>query len=244
MPRHPKEIKKKDRIPKEKKFSPFDSPIRRLQWIVAFAQDQVEPTNPLAIQELHQELGLYLDGVLLNCEGGEHGQPHLVRLGDPQTPDEIPMRQEDNDKSFEDKLALIRSSLRRVLHQFFKPLKPPIGLVANITQQLRLEDLKLEDRLIAADIREGLRFRLLQDLAAVGSALQQCLAPDCFRLFVRHHRQQFCSASCRNRTNFQSWYQKKHQSKIPGRGDHQEGTDSGVPKLTQEKIKSVRKKKD
>jgi hypothetical protein len=52
---------------------------------------------------------------------------------------------------------------------------------------------------ITDDVREALRFRLLEDLAQAQGLLRECAAAGCGKLLVRYYRREFCSAACRNR---------------------------------------------
>jgi hypothetical protein len=62
------------------------------------------------------------------------------------------------------------------------------------------------ERWVAEDVREGVVFRLMEDLKNVGALVRQCPATRCGRVFVRRYRQEFCSTACRNRTNVRIWY--------------------------------------
>jgi hypothetical protein len=188
----------------------FNNPVNRLRWLVEFAQDQSEPNETLTIRMLVQGLGKYLDGVTLSNPAEDNEDLELSTYWDPEQSLDLPMGGEDSLKSWEDKLALVRSSVRKVLKDFLEaPQGVAFRLTAEVTQQRVWEEEQLKETLVAQDIREGLVFCLLQDLASAGKDLQRCPAEKCPRMFVKQYRQNFCSASCRHRTNFKAWYHRK-----------------------------------
>jgi hypothetical protein len=194
----------------EERIPSFNKPLDRLRWIVDFAQDQSEPHDTLSIRNLIQALGNYLDGVTLCNSDRDNEGLGLLTYWDPEQSLDLPMRGEDSRKSWEDKLALVRSSVRKVLRDFLEPPQnAAFRLTAEIIQQRVWEEHQLKETLIAQDVREGVVFCLLSDLAAAGRVLLKCPAEKCPRMFVRQYRQNFCSTSCRNRTNFRAWYQRK-----------------------------------
>ena len=184
---------------------------RLLRWLVEFAQATGVPREVVAIRVLHAQLGAYLQGLVIRCEGddGEH-EPHQLILGDPQCPDELPLRGADNDKPLDEKVALIRTALLRTLTDVLHPREEGLfPLTAELTVQRVLEKGQLREERIAGDVRDALQFRLLEDLSERRALLRVCAGKDCGRFFVRQHRQDYCSASCRNRTNFRGWYERK-----------------------------------
>jgi hypothetical protein len=200
----------KQKASHEASASPFTKPVDRLRWIVEFAYDQSEPTETLTRRNLVQALGKYLFGILLKNPDEDDGDLGIATCWDPEQSLDLPMRGEDSCKWWEDKLALVRSSARKVLKDYLEP--PQFGahhLPAELTLQRVLGKQQLKDTLIAQDIREGVIFCLLKDLASAGKDLQKCPAENCPRLFVRQYRQNFCSASCRHRTNYKAWYHRK-----------------------------------
>jgi hypothetical protein len=135
-----------------------------------------------------------------------------MELGDPRTPENLPMTGKDNQKPLEEKLALIRTGVRRVVHEFLRAPTVARRVTGEIAWQRILE--KAPGRAptfrmqgVAADVREGITFCLLEDLAQAGTFVRQCPAMGCGRVFLRRYRQTFCSTACRNRTNFHIWYQ-------------------------------------
>jgi hypothetical protein len=146
--------------------------------------------------------------MFISCDGADHGGRHLVALGAPDGRDELPMDAGDNQKSFEDKMALIRSRVRQVLTDWLADTDQPVRLEGAISLQRIIEGKRYyEERWVAEDVREAIKFKLLADLVLVGSLLRRCPAVGCQRIFVRHHRQEFCSNTCRNRTNARKWYE-------------------------------------
>ena len=181
-------------------------PERRLQWLVGFAQETEAPDMPVAIRTLHQQVGAYLDGLRIRCVGTGHGGPHVMEVGDSLLPDELSMVGDDDQKPLDEKLALIRTGLRRVLKECLTSPAGPVPLTAEIAVQRILDGGQVRERWVAADVREGIKFRLLEDLAKAGALLRQCPAIGCAKVFVRRYRQEFCTTACRNRTNFRKWY--------------------------------------
>ena len=181
-------------------------PERRLHWLVGFAQETEAPDTAVAIRTVHHQLGAYLGGLRIRCAGTDHGGPHVMEVGDPLLADELPMTGEDNQKPLDDKLALIRTGLRRVLKECLALPTDLMPLTAEVAVQRSLDGKQVREQLIAADVREGIKFRLLEDLAQAGALLRQCPATGCTKIFVRRFRQEFCTTACRNRTNFRKWY--------------------------------------
>ncbi|MCZ6800491.1 MAG: hypothetical protein O7F12_08395 [Nitrospirae bacterium] len=208
--------KQKTKIASQEKTGlSFLKPVDRLRWIVEFAQDQVEPNEPLTIRPLVQALGKYLDGVhLCNADDGKD-HDEFTTYWNPEESLDLPMRGEDNRKSWVEKLALVRTNVRTVLRNLVvTPKGDAVRLTAEVTQQRVWEGGQLRDTLEAQGIREGLIFCLLNDLASAGKDLQRCPAKNCSRIFVRQYRQNFCSASCRHRTNFKAWYHRKKKDAV------------------------------
>jgi hypothetical protein len=187
-------------------------PESRLRWLVGFAQETDVPDTAVAIRTLHQQLGAYLSGLRIRCAGTEPGGPHERQVGDPLLPDELPMAGEDNQKPLDEKLALIRTGLRRLVKEVLTPPVVPVRVTGEIAFQRILEkdtvgEPMFREQWVAADVRAGIKFRLLEDLAKAGALLRQCPATGCTKVFVRRYRQEFCTTACRNRTNFRKWYQ-------------------------------------
>jgi hypothetical protein len=200
----------KQKASQEPSTLPFTKPVDRLRWLVEFAYDQSEPTDTLTRRSLVQALGKYLAGVFLSSAEGDDEELGISTYWNPDESLDLPMQGEDSRKPWEDKLALVRSSTRKVLKDYVEP--PQFGarqLTAELTLMRFLKEEQLKETLIAQDIREGVVFCLLKDLASAGKDLQKCPAENCPRLFVRKYRQNFCSASCRHRTNYKAWYHRK-----------------------------------
>ena len=183
---------------------------RRFRWLVEFAQTTGVPREAVAIRLLHEQLGAYLEGLFIRCEGDDADhEPHRLRFGDPQCP-ELPLRGADNHKPLDEKVALIRTALVRTLTDVLLPRESPlVPLTAALTVQRVLEEGQLREERIASDVRDALQFRMLEDLAEERGRVKVCAGKDCGRFFVRQHRQEYCSTSCRNRTNFRGWYARK-----------------------------------
>lgn len=184
----------------------------RLEWIVRLAQQDIrDPEGAQALRTFVQQIGTYLRGVRIHCQGGEHGGPHLSVLGQTGGWAELPMREEDDRKPLHEKLALIRAALQWDLKKFLHPNPQAISLLAEVTVRCTLNEdgqKELHREWITDDVREGLRFRLLEDLAQADGLLRACVREGCGKIFVRHYRQEFCSTSCRNRTNVRKHYQR------------------------------------
>ena len=182
---------------------------RRLRWLVEFAQATGVPREMAAIRALQAQLGAYLEGLLIRCEGDAEHEPHRLRLGDPSCFN-IPLHGEDDQKLLDEKVALIRTALLRTLTDVLLPRESPlVPLTAELTVQRVLEEGQLREARIASDVRDALQFRMLEDLAEERGQVKVCAGTDCGQFFVRQHRQEYCSTSCRNRTNFRSWYGRK-----------------------------------
>ena len=175
--------------------------VSRLAWIVSLQNETPDVEGPQALRAVVHHMATYLRGMRIHCAGVDHGGPHLTVLGEPTVPDELPMRGEDNHKPLDEKLALIRTVLGRDLKAFLHPRPLAVPTTAEVTVRctLRAEGrTDLHRELIADDVREGLRFRLLEDLAQAQGLLRECARVGCGKLLVRHYRQEFCSATCRN----------------------------------------------
>ena len=198
--------------------SPPDVPlVSRLEWIVSLAQQDIpDPEGPQALRAMVDQMGTYLRGVRILCAGADHGGPHFTVPGDLADQDELPMRGADDQKPVDDKLALIRAALRRDLKAFLHPDSPAAPVTAEVTVRYSLNAAGRSDLhrdWITDDVREGLRFRLLEDLAQVHDLIRECVRDGCGKIFVRRYRQEFCSTSCRNRTNVRKHYERNKDKK-------------------------------
>jgi hypothetical protein len=184
----------------------------RLRWLLGFAQEPADPRTVAERRTVHAQVGAYLGGLLLRHKGGDDNGPLVMKLGDSRSPDDLPMRGADNQKPLEEKLALIRTGVRRIVKAFLSAPKVSVRVTGEIAWQRILD--KAPGRRptfrvqgVAADVREGITCCLLEDLAQAGALVRECPATGCGRVFVRRYRQEFCSTACRNRTNFRIWYQ-------------------------------------
>jgi len=238
--------KQKEKISStEGTVSSFHKPVNRLRWIVEFSQDQSEPNDTLSIRSLVQAFGQYLEGITLSNPSGDHEDLELSTYWDPDQALDLPMCEEDNDKPWEDKLGLVRSRVKKVLKDFLEaPQGVPFRLTAEVTQQRIWEEEQLKETLVAQDIREGLVFCLLNDLASAGKDLQKCPAENCPRLFVRQYRQNFCSSSCRHRTNFKAWYHRKKKDEIVTKPGQDKGKQSTATAQKKKPARSQKRKKE
>jgi hypothetical protein len=184
----------------------------RLQWLLGFAQETSGPRTLAERRTVHVQVGAYLGGLLLRHKGEDGNGPLVMELGDPRMSDALPMRGADNQKPLEEKLALIRTAVRRIMKAFLSAPKLSFRVTGEIAWQRILD--KAPGRAptfrvqgVAADVREGITFCLLEDLAQAGALVRECPATGCGTVFVRRYRQEFCSTACRNRTNFRIWYQ-------------------------------------
>jgi hypothetical protein len=163
-------------------------------------------------------MGAYLDGLLIRCADQKGNGSRVSELGDPRTAEDLPMTGKDNQKPFDKKLVLIRTRVRRIVHGFLSVPKVSLRVTGEITWQRILEkdsggSSKFRERWVAADMREGITFRLLEDLEKAGALVRQCPATGCGRVFVRRYRQEFCSTACRNRTNVRIWYERTRKAR-------------------------------
>ena len=189
---------------------------RRFRWLVEFVQAREVPREMAAIRALQAQLGAYLEGLLVRCEGDAEHEPHRLRLGDSPCFN-VPLHGADDHKPLDEKVALIRTALLRTLTDVVHPREPRlVPLTAALTVQRVLEEGQLREERIAGDVRDALQFRLLEDLFETRALLRACAGKDCERFFVRQHRQEYCSTSCRNRTNFRGWYARKKDKEQVG----------------------------
>jgi hypothetical protein len=186
---------------------------RRLRWLLGFALDSSELRTPAERRAVYDQIGAYLGGLLIRRTGQKADGPLVMELGDSRTPDELPMTGKDDQEPFEEKLALIRAGVRRVVQEFLSAPTVARRVTGEIAWQRILENAPgraptFRMQGVAADVREGITFRLLEDLAQAGTLVRECPAMGCGRVFLRHYRQTFCSTACRNRTNFHKWYRR------------------------------------
>ena len=191
----------------------------RLEWIVSLLQNKLPDLEgpPQALRTLVDHMGTYLRGIRIQCAGADHGGPHLSVLGESSVPDELPMRGEDDQKPLNDKLALIQTALQRVLKAFLHPDSPSVPITAEVTVRYSVTNEAdrpdLQRDWITDDVREALRFRLLEDLAQARGLLRECAGIGCGKLLVRHYRREYCSDGCRNRTNVRKYYERTKADK-------------------------------
>ena len=191
---------------------------RQLRWLLSFALESSELRSPAERRTVHEQIGAYLGGLLIRRAGQEADGTRVMGLRSPRILEDLPMTGKDNQKPLEEKLALIRAGVRRVVHEFLRAPMVARRVTAEIAWQRILEkDWRgapmFRVQWVAADVREGITFCLLEDLAKAGALLRQCPATGCGQVFVRRYRQEFCTTACRNRTNFRIWYQGTRKEK-------------------------------
>jgi hypothetical protein len=182
-----------------------------LRWLLGFAQEPAAPRTLAERRTVHAQVGAYLGGLLLRQKGEEDNGPLVMELGDPRMSGELPMRGVDNQKPLDEKLDLIRTGVRRILKAFLSTPTVARRVTGEIAWQRILDNAPgrrptFRVQGVAADVREGITFCLLEDLAQAGALVRECPAQGCGKVFVRRFRQDFCSTACRYRTNFQKWY--------------------------------------
>jgi len=187
-------------------------PQSRLRWLLSFAQETSDPRTPAERRTVHAQGGAYLGGLLIRREGRDDDGPLVMDLGDPRCPDALPMARADNQNPLDEQLALIRTGVRRLVKEF---LCSPTGSL-RVTGEIAWQRILGKDpggaptfreRWVAADVREGITFRLLEALAMAGALVRQGPAEGGGTVFVRRSRQEFCTTVCRTRTNFRIRYQ-------------------------------------
>ena len=183
----------------------------RLRWLMGFAQETAVPRTPAECRTVHEQVGTYLSGLFIRRQGGDNEGSMVMTVGDSLMPDELPMSGDDNQKPLYEKLALIRAGVRHVVTELLTSAEVPVRVTGEVAWQRILEQDSLHgptfrEQWVAAGVREGIQFRLLEDLAGAGTLVRQCPAQGCGKVFVRRFRQDFCSTACRNRTNFKKWY--------------------------------------
>jgi hypothetical protein len=154
---------------------------RRLRWLLGFAQ---EPSGPRTLAErrtVHAQVGAYLGGLLLRHKGEDDNGPLVMELGDSWSPDALPMRGTDSQKPLEEKLALIRTGVRRIVKAFLSAPTVSVRVTGEIAWQRILDKAPGRRPMfrvqgVAADVREGITFCLLEDLAQAGALVRECPA--------------------------------------------------------------------
>ena len=198
------------------KYSPEQAErIRQLTWVVQFAQEGIIPNDIEKARRLHEQLDGYLSDILFDHDEPD-GVHRLLRLRDFQTLDEMPMTNGDQRKLLDEKLALIRTGILRIINDYLGASVHPLRVEAKVAIQRVIESESFGDsgslfqeQKVSDDVRQAIKFQLLGDLAIAGSLLMRCVAEGCSRFFIRHYRQEFCSTACRNRTNFRKWYNER-----------------------------------
>jgi len=185
---------------------------RRLRWLLGFALESSELRTAAERRTVCKQVGAYLDGLVIR-RAGEESDRHSVMQGDQLTPAAFKMGRGKHQKSFDAKLELIRADVRRIVKQFLGSPNGSLRVTGEIAWQRILEKAPgcaptFRVQGVAADVRKGITFCLLEDLAQAGTFVRQCPATGCGRVFVRRYRQEFCSTACRHRTNFHIWYQR------------------------------------
>ena len=169
---------------------------RRLRWLLSFALESSEPRTPAESRTVHAQVGAYLGGLLIRQKGEDVDGPRVMELGDSRMPDALPMRGADNRKPLEAKLALIRMDVRRVVTAFLRAPTAFFRVTGEITWQRILEKHLLGPPTfrvqgVAADVREGITFRLLEDL-------EPRPARSCGNVPRRAVARSLCGATARN----------------------------------------------
>jgi hypothetical protein len=178
----------------------------RLRWLVDFAQQPSGPASSPTRQRLIERLAGYLREVVLRREST--GQVVLVS--------DLPLRGDDDQKTFADKLMLLRGTIQTLLGQHLSENER--RLEAHVMLRLTVDgDGYLSKQYETDDVRDAVAYVLVLELAQIGHRVRRCAAAKCCRLFVRERRQRYCSVSCRNRSSFQQWYQR-HVSLLAGTG--------------------------
>jgi hypothetical protein len=188
---------------------------RRLRWLLGFALESSERRSPAERRAVCNQLGVYLDGLCIRRAGKDR---QSVMRGDPLTSAAFTRGRGAQQQSFEDTVELIRADVRRIVTQFLGSPTISLRVTGEIAWQCILErdsggPPTFRERWMAADVRKGIMFRLLEDLAEAGALVRECPATGCGRVFVRRYRQEFCSTACRNRANFRIWYQRMRKKR-------------------------------
>ena len=110
-----------------------------LRWLVGFALETSEPRIPSKNRTVHDQMGAYLGGLFIRRQSEDDDGPRVMTVGDPLMPDELPMSGADNQKPLDEKLALIRTGVRRVVTAFLAFPEVPIRVTGEIVWQRILE---------------------------------------------------------------------------------------------------------
>jgi hypothetical protein len=175
----------------------------RFRWLVDFAQPVFRPLTSRAERRLIGMLRVYVREVVLRREG----------MGQDVNPFNLPLRVEDDRKSVQDKLALIRSTIRTLLRQHLSHGKRRPE--AHVSLRIAIsEDGGVSRQIETDDLRDAVAYVLLLELAQFGRRVRRCANTKCQRLFVRERRQRYCSVVCRNRATFKRWYRLHIQARF------------------------------
>jgi len=190
----------------------------RLRWLLGFALESSELRSSAELRRVHEQIGAYLGGLLIRKTSQEGHGLGVMEVSDPRRSEALPMVGRANQKPLEDKLALIRMGVRRIVNAFLRAPTASRRVMGEITCQRILETNLLRpstvrEQWVVADVQEAITFRLLEDLAQAGALVRECPATGCGKIFVRRYRQEFCSTACRNRTNFRIWYERTRKAR-------------------------------
>jgi hypothetical protein len=187
----------------------------RLRWLVQFAQQPPKRWDSRSERKLIETLSSYVREVVLRRDpSGE-----VVDLQNLEQPD-LPLRGDDDRKSFSEKVAMIRSTIYTMLTQHLsdEARRPAVSIRLCLAVD---QDGYLTKTLEADDIREALAYVLILEIKEFGRRLRRCDAHHCGRIFVRQRRQRYCSVPCRNRATFRRWYRRHHNKTRRQRGVNQ-----------------------
>ncbi|MBK5282654.1 MAG: CGNR zinc finger domain-containing protein [Nitrospiraceae bacterium] len=182
------------------------SGMKRLSWLVAFAQQAAGRMDPARERRLIRSLGFCLGDVRLRRE--DSGElVDLSALTSSAQGIDLPLRRTDNVKSLVEKLVLIRAAVHTLVRRYLAGRQEQEEVEAVVILRRRLGAL-VRDEPEAHDLRDALAYVLIADLTQFGERLLSCRDARCRRLFVRTGRQRYCTGSCRNRVTFQRWYRR------------------------------------
>ena len=183
----------------------------RLQFVIRFAQMDLDTLRPWAWLKLRDDLGAFLTGSLYGQEYYADDTPIggdvEVRPMEPPYPDEYP----------EDAFRELQEETRHILQTMVVHPRAERSVWAPISIQAQLAAPRLDGLipaigqhlLIAEGTTRDMFLLLVFLLLARGSTARILRCPECSTIFYRVGKQLYCSRTCSNRANVRTWRQRE-----------------------------------
>ena len=183
----------------------------RLQFVIRFAQMDLDTLRPGDWLNLRDDLGSFLTGSLYGQEyyAGDTpmGRDVEVRPMDPPFPYEYP----------EDAFRELQEETRHILRTMVVAPRAGHSVWAPIPLQVQLATPSLDGLipatgqhlLIAEGATRDMFLLLVFVLLARGSTVRILRCPECSTIFYRVGKQLYCSRTCSNRANVRTWRQRE-----------------------------------